>query len=70
MSEWIDVRQRMPAEGVPVLCIASTGVQWILEVYQGFWRTRRGRCIVMHPIHWMPLPAPPEPKSKEPKCSI
>lgn len=75
-SEWVSVEERLPQTGECCLVVWSGHVQRVSyrRVGVGFacadgyeWET--SDCIGSDPIpdgqvtHWMPLPAPPEPRS-------
>ena len=64
MSEWINVKDRLPEEWVDVLVFSKAGFQeiavWI--GIPGVWRVSWNHNLMeKHSVtHWMPLPKPPE----------
>lgn len=62
MSEWIDVNQVLPPDGVEVLVYSEywSSLPFVGFIDRGQWE---GDCILSgggNVTHWMPLPAPPE----------
>ena len=67
MGEWIDVNDRIPEVGVPVL-VARRGINNRLRVEQGqkepgdWWKVYG--TLVKQVLYWMPMPAPPKEVSE------
>lgn len=68
--EWISVKERLPDEGIAVLCSRSDAGIIVGEVniiYDFFEKTHNAvwnECqefIEIDVTHWMPLPEPPKP---------
>lgn len=74
MSEWISVKERLPEEGVSVICLDNGNPNYIPandDIYVAAWCSRLGSFTDEYmgdhdflgkrsPTHWMPLPAPPK----------
>jgi hypothetical protein len=64
VSEWIDVKQRMPTEREMVLVNLSRGMYWLSYWFQWECMERPLWSNMLREwgevTHWMPLPAPPE----------
>ena len=71
MSEWISIKERLPEEHEPVLCIVSGKTKnniTLDEAYQfGSWNKADGWIIDEWPqwdgavvSWWMPIPSPPK----------
>lgn len=63
MSAWVSVEERLPEIGIIVVAARSysndTVEFWIADMDEdGEWGDEGGEVI--HPLYWMPLPAPPE----------
>lgn len=67
IPRWISVKERLPEENVEVFVVAVGPSGKALFYATAMWRmTPIGRmewedenCVIHHPTHWMPLPAPP-----------
>jgi hypothetical protein len=67
IPRWISVKERLPEENVEVWVVAVGPSGKALFYAAAMWRmTPSGRmewededCVIHHPTHWMPLPAPP-----------
>lgn len=63
MSEWISVKERLPEPHVDALALKPCGP--FVGYYNGKdWMVRTDEYNEVGITHWMPLPAPPEPKQK------
>ena len=68
VPQWIPVSERLPEQNVEVWVVAVGPSGKALFYAAAMWRmTPSGRmewededCVIHHPTHWMPLPAPPE----------
>jgi hypothetical protein len=63
-SPWIPVGERLPEDGVPVLCCwAETGEIDKGQIEgKGWWIDFQGYYGIDDVTHWCPFPAPPEPR--------
>lgn len=64
---WIPVAERMPKEAVEVFvgCFTKRGevifhaaAKW-RRLPSGAWAWEDDDCVIHHPTHWIPIPAPP-----------
>lgn len=63
MAEWIDVNERLPEEGVWVLCLFKGNVYEVLRWNEKeyCWEKTIHRAYTNAFVtHWMPLPNPPK----------
>ena len=69
MTEWISVKDRLPAYDEPVLTIycgdgglSAMAIRFLVEdVNEIFWLSYEfKKCTMKNVTHWMPLPEPPE----------
>ena len=60
MSNWISVKDRLPAENVYVLLCFEDGPDYAMEV--GMYRDNQFHAgdFIIDPTHWQPLPDPPK----------
>ena len=61
MSEWINVKDRLPEDGEHVLCFHFLGSYLVAQHFDDdidIWRMNGGK--VRDIISWMPLPEPPK----------
>ena len=61
MAEWIPVTERLPEEGVPVLCACRANIYSVMK-WDGIDWYENPTHIYMGGFvtHWMPIPEPPE----------
>lgn len=68
-GKWIDVKQELPSERLLVVALLNNGRSLVSSWF--CWFPERGDDPMWHNVftrdgeivtHWMPLPAPPEPK--------
>ena len=71
MSRWISVKKRLPEDGQIVLAVGKCGGMGVVRFNYcdglfSYWQhTTSSHC--MNPTHWMPLPEPPDGKTKPKK---
>lgn len=68
MSEWISVKDRLPAEDDLVLGATDLGCRLVFYMgpnrvmKEGFWFINEEGCAIIHNgiLYWMPIPDPPK----------
>lgn len=65
MTDWQPI-ETAPKDGTFVLAAEESGYIHIVQWYgkQGFWRTDCYSSIEWQPIHWQPLPNPPNTEAQ------
>jgi Protein of unknown function (DUF551) len=66
MSEWISVKERLPAGGIEEVVLTYDEFNGIHDLGTYLRRSRYWVCEIgeSNPTHWMPLPEPPKESEK------
>lgn len=62
-GQWVNVKDELPKESEWVLCVHGAHRQFIARRVGKSWLDSDG--LERDPLHWMPLPAAPEPRPAE-----